>query len=725
MIAQDTAPLLSEDAVYHVIAANPESVSRESLSNFFGLKSKDFSDLDKHINALVRDKKIMRTPESVMRYQAAAPLSDLVIARVADRPARGRAALRIENLNFELPVPVTISEKQMRAYRLKQAERILVILERHKGAELKAKFVSRLNRDKQATIVGKFNDKAGGGGVFQPLDKRIRTSFRAVGNLPAIIDHRVPHYGVIAAGFDPHKPEIMIGEQKWDPVTGSRIYDVIGSNHGLSHRHDKPAAQEAKKVARRISLAMNRRGNLYDLRDLTESRIMVVDPVDARDHDDGILVQRIPGGFYTLAVVTDVPRYVRSGTALDEAARARGFSHYFPDETFHMLPPVLSTNACSLAEGKLRPVAYVEQLRDVDGTPYDTRIGFGYIRNQRQMSYGQFQQFLIDGSPEAFAYRDLQSAIDVRRYHEEIQMESTSTDHRYSDAQLIVQALMVDANKAIAEFLDERDVPFYRRAHAGHVNPMAYKEIADEFAAMGYAIPDFVEQLTPAYINGLIGEAAMRDEKEKISSMIRLRLLEPAHYTLRPLGHWGVSASQYGHFTSPIRRYGDIDNLRALHTAVGGDEFGLTMADEERMERTAAQLNHLQVVNRTVQHETQKYYAVMDLHRQENNSVVANLIGVRPGGIEIFLPASGLRKLVPAHALPSGWRMTDNGRGITDGEVAILQGARIRVKITDVQPHKATWEIGRLEPLRGQFSSAKTQSGQRVVPSALPMPYVA
>src|SRR5690606_32712585 len=99
---------------------------------------------------------------------------------------------------------------------------------------------------------------------------------------------------------------------------------------------------------------------------------MVVDPPGARDHDDAIHVERLPNGFRTVVAIADVAMFVRSGSALDEAARSRGFSHYFPDETFHMLPLQLSTYSCSLLEGKLRPVIYVEQFRDLEGTPYTT-----------------------------------------------------------------------------------------------------------------------------------------------------------------------------------------------------------------------------------------------------------------------------------------------------------------------------------------------------------------
>lgn len=688
--------VLSEDAVYDIIAANPESISRDSLAHHFRITNGTGVVLDDLLTSMVRAQKIMRAPENPSRFQAPKPLSDLVVARVGKRVLKGRVPLTIENLNTNLDITVTISDKQARTYRLKETEKIAVILERHKGSELKAKFIDRFNRYGKMAVVGKFKEKTGPN-AFYPLDRRIRTVFKAAGQLPAEIDSRVPYYAEIGTRLNPHDPEVTIGEQKWDPVTGSRIYDVIGSNHGLRHRHEKPAGREARKMAASVI----RRLSSHGLRNLSESPILVVDPQDARDHDDGILVQRIQGGFYTLAVVADVPRFVRSDTLLDEAARARGFSHYFPDETFHMLPPVLGANACSLMEGKLRPVVYVEQLRDVDGTPYHTDIGLGYIKSQRQLTYSQFQMFLASDHPDAKAYNELQNAIGVQRYNEEIMMESTSTEHRYGDAQLIVQALMVDANKAMADFLDHKNIPFLRRTHAGHVNPLAYREISEEFKAKGYVIPDNVEDLTPAYINGLVGEATLRGEKEQISSMIRLRLLEPAIFSTRALGHWGLSAIQYGHFTSPIRRYGDIINLRAIHTAVSNDGYGLSRNDEENMDRIANNLNHLQIVNRTVQHETQRYYAVKDLHRNENNSVMATLLSVRPGSIELFLPAYGLRKLIAASSLPAGWRQTENGKGITDGAIAIVEGARLRVKITDVQPHKAFWDIGSIEPVKG------------------------
>jgi ribonuclease R len=472
---------------------------------------------------------------------------------------------------------------------------------------------------------------------------------------------------------------------------------VIASNHGLKPRHDKRTAKEARKVARtKINTDMRR--------DLTGIPFFVVDPPDARDHDDAILVERMPSGFRTMAVIADVPFYVRSGSALDEAARMRGFTHYFPDETYHMLPLELSTGVCSLKEGGTRAVVYVEQFRDLNGVPYKTDIGLGYIDAQRQMSYSQFQRFLGSDDPLAHPYRELQSSLNIRQYDREILMDSASTDHRYADAQLIVQAMMVDANKAIAEFLDESNQPYLRRTHAGHINPIAYAEIAAEFEAMGYEIPDSVYDLTPGYLNDLLGQAAVRDEKEAMQSMILLKLLQPALYTTRPLMHWGLGADAYAHSTSPIRRYADILTLRAVHDAVYDPSCGLSRQDEANLEKIAASLNHLQVVSRNVQHERMKYYAIKDLYRQERNAVRASLGTVAQDGIEIFLPAYGLRKTIAADRLPLGWRIANNGIGITDGATYIPTGARIRVTIADVQPHKAQWGISRLDAVSGHYT---------------------
>lgn len=710
-------PVLSEDTVYHIIAANPDAVSLESIGHYFGLNSTTAEQLDTIINTLVRGRKIQRAPNTAARFTAVKPMADMAVARVIDRPSRGRANLRIENVNFDLPYPITISDKQVRAHHLKAGERILVLLERHKGFELKAKLIERFNSNRTAPIVGKFSEKSEAD-TFSPLDKRIRSTFRAVGKLPAKVDGRVPYYAQISATFDPFAPEVTIGEQKWDPRTGSRIYDVIASNHGLRHKHDKATSLEAKRMARK-------KFDTFSRRDFTQSPILVVDPPNARDHDDGILVERIPGGFYTLAVIADVPLFVQSGSYLDAAARARGFSHYFPDETFHMLPPVLAGNACSLVEGKLRPVIYVEQFRDVNGIPYKTDIGLGYIQSQRQMTYAQFQQYLGSNEERAKAYWELQSVLAIRQHEKEIQMESASTDFRYSDAQLVVQAMMMDANRAVADFLDDRNVPYLRRTHAGHVNPLAYHEIAQEFEALGYQIPASVYDLTPGVINGIIAQGKMRGDYDRINSMVRLRLLEPALYSPRSLGHWGTGSDTYTHFTSPIRRYADIIVQRAVHTALGDDRYGLSREDEENLDQIARNLNHLQIVNRSVQHETTQYYAVMDLHRNENNSVLGNLLSVRPDSIEIFLPAYGLRKMIGLKDMPPGWRVTENGRGITDGALNVLPGAKIRVKITDVQPHRAQWQISKLEATKGHAIPTKIYKKQDLNAVAALVPRVA
>lgn len=703
-------PDLTEQAVYEAIAYHPDSISRDSLARLFELSTDTIGHLDATINKLVRAKKIYRAADNVSRYAATTPMSDLVVARITNTGERNRIELTIENNHFELEVPVTMPAKQARAHRLKYGEKVLAILERHKGFELRAKFFDRVSRDNPPSLVGKFSNKSEPDKLV-PLDRRIKTTF-AIAAAPGVLDPRTPYYARISPAFDPHKPELVLGEQKWDPKTGNRIYEVIASNFGILTRHDRPSTLEAKRISSKIRRITPDDYIRMGRRDLSHIPFKVADPKGAQDHDDAVHVERLPHGFWSITAVADVAMFVRSGSELDTAARNRGFSHYLPDETFHMLPLHLSTNACSLLEGKLRPVTYVEQFRDLDGIPYETNIGLGYIRSQQQMTYEQFQHFI--GTNEGAAYRELQRILNIRQYENEIMMESASTDHRYTEAQLIVQAMMIDAGKATAAFLEERKIPTLYRTHSGDIDPIAYAEQVDSFAALDYELPENIEDLTPSFINGIINQAAMRGDKEKISSKIRLELLRPALYDTRPIGHFGITARVHCHATSPIRRYSDIIVQRGIHTAIGDDEYGLSENDINQMEQTARILNRLQTINRNVQHDTTRYYAVKDLHRQEGNSMHAHLSRINREQIEITLPAYGLKKTLPLTALPPGWQIAANGRGITDRNVYIAEGSRVRVTITDVQPHRAQWGVSRLEAVKGNYELESTRKKPRI-----------
>lgn len=704
-------PDLTEQAVYEAIAYHPDSISRDSLARLFDLTSANIGRLDNMINGLVRAQKILRADGSVTRYAATAPMSDVVVARVTAAKERNRIELAIENNRFQLSVPVTMPSKQGRTHRLKYGEKFLAILDRHKGFELRAKFLDRVARDNPPSIVGKFSSKDKPDKLV-PLDRRIKTAF-AIAARPGVLDPRMPYYARISTNFDPHNPELALGEQKWDPKTGNRIYEVIASNHGIQTRHDRPTTLEAKRISNKVRRLTPDSFTRMGRRDLSHIPFKVADPKNARDHDDAIHIERLPYGFWSITAISDVAMFVRSGSELDEAARNRGFSHYLPDETFHMLPLHLSTNSCSLVSGKLRPVTYVEQFRDLDGVPYETNIGLGFIRSQQQMSYEQFQHFI--GTDEGAAYRELQRILNIRQYENEIMMESASTDHRYTEAQLIVQTMMIDAGKATAEFLESKKIPTLYRTHSGDMDPLAYAEQIDNFAMLGYDLPENIEDLTPPVINGIINHAAMRGEKEQISSKIRLELLRPALYDTRPIGHFGLTARLHCHATSPIRRYADIIVQRGIHTAVGDHQYGLSETDINRMEQTARILNRQQTVSRNVQHDTTRYYAVKDLHRQEGNSMHAHLSRVSREDIEITLPAYGLKKSIPAMALPPGWQVAANGRGITDRTLYIAEGSRVRVTIHDVQPHRAQWGITRLEAVKGNYQLDSTRKKPRIV----------
>lgn len=694
-------PALTQKAVYEAVAYHPDSVSRDSLAELFGLKNNNAHHLDNHLHNLVRAQKIARAEDNISRFAATQPLSDLVVARVMGGPSDGRSAVKIENVKFELDIPVTISQRQVKTHRLKYGDTFVAILERHKGYQLQAKFVERVSRSTRARLVGRFNQKAAPN-LFAPIDKRIKTVFTASGNTPGILDPRTPYYAEITEKFDPHSPKLQLDEQKWDPNTGDRIHEVVASHYGVSQHHDRAASVEARRVTREMRRKTERDYDAMGRRDLSHIPFIVADPVNAQDHDDAIYTERLPEGYRTIVVVPDMPLYVRPGSVLDAAARERGFTHYFRDETYHMLPKQLSAQACSLLEGQLRPVIYVEQFRDLDGVPYDTDIGLGYIRSQRQMTYPQYQQYLGSNDPAAGPYRDLQNLLGMRQYNHEILMESSSTDHRCTEAQMIVQALMMDANKAVALFLERKRVMFPYRTHAGAVSPLAYAEQYEYLSAMGYDLPEHVEDLEPLSLNRMIAQAGILGDGDNINPLL-LSLMQPAQYSTRPLEHWGISSKIYCHFTSPIRRYGDQLVQRAIHTALGDRDYGLSDDDEMNFEDRVRRMNYLESVNRNIQRDSERHYAVRDLHRLEGNSIHAILGGTSVDGIEIMLPSHGLKKTISLLDLPKGWRRGD-GDGITDGKVYVPPGAKIRVMIADVQPHRAEWNISRLDAVKNHHS---------------------
>lgn len=692
-----TAPIkYTEDRLKQALQLNAEGVSVPTLIQAFGLKDADKPKIEYALQAL-KDEGFAFSDRHG-KYSASAPMSDLAIAHVGKIIPGQSIPLRLEGVDEDFAFRVTMSANQIKKFigekAVHEGDRIAVVLWRYNGAELKARYVGKFTNGKSPAIVGHFNDRADSPS-FAPHDSGIKTTFTAVGTVPEAINRKKSYWAAIPDDFDPFNPRLQIGEQKWDPDTGTPIAEIIARKYNVQVKHPMAAREEAREMVKHPTPFLERR-------DLTDERILVIDPTYAKDHDDGILIQRTRDGFRTLVVVADVPYYVRAQGELDRSASTRGFTHYFPDETYHMLPKRLVEHA-SLTQGTYKPVIYVEQFWDESGNPDGApEIGAGIIGAQRQMTYNQFQDLVDTNSPHIQSYLEFGDIIIPRmRFEESLSFDGDSANNRDSYSQALVQAMMIEANSAIAEHLLNHGMPFLSRAHSGSDNLYAFEETKEKLEEWGYDVPDDIRDMNASMLNQLIREAHHRGEQQQVETLIKSKFLQRAVYSTLPLSHFGLNRENYTHATSPIRRYSDILTLRAVHTTLGNDRLGLSDADVDALPRTATSLNHLQDVNRRMAQDMLKYYATRDLMRLEGHMVRATLQRVDKDRVEVLLPERfGLRKSFDIARLPENWTASPKTKSlIYNGDTIVPEQSQVRLRISNVRPHEADWDFEGLEPV--------------------------
>ncbi len=381
----------------------------------------------------------------------------------------------------------------------------------------------------------------------------------------------------------------------------------------LPHHFPAAALEEAQDAPAIISTAeLHRR---HDFRSLP---IVTIDGETARDFDDAVLVRRLPNGNFELQVhIADVAHYVRPGSVLDQEARLRGTSVYFPDRAVPMLPLELSTDICSLRPQVDRLVMSCVMEMDHRGEIVGYELSEGVIRSAERMTYTAVNAVLEGDAAMRERYAPLVATFELMRdlavilnrkrerrgsidfdlpepvieFDEFGLMKSIARSER-NMAHRLIEEFMLSANECVAHHLESRHVASLYRVHekpdakrvydfeviaatfgyslgVGALPIHRVQMKADRRAAHGTGnrvreieVPQEVH-ITPRMYQKLTEKIAGKPE-ERILSYLMLRSLKQARYSEENLGHFALAATSYTHFTSPIRRYPDLIVHRIL-----------------------------------------------------------------------------------------------------------------------------------------------------------------
>jgi len=374
------------------------------------------------------------------------------------------------------------------------------------------------------------------------------------------------------------------------PATDPRV-----ETDAVIHAHNLPLEfpPEAAAAARRLPPIVAPQDSSRRL-DLREVPLVTIDGENAKDFDDAIFVEPLGTGFCLTVAISDVSHYVAEGGALDQEARARGTSVYFPDRVIPMLPEELSAGICSLKPGEDRLVKAVRLEYESRGRLLGATFHDAVMRSHARLTYGRVKQALVERNPDVrrelghllepleraetlsrllttrrrergaidFDLPEAEILFDLRGRPEQIIRADRSVAHQ------IIEEFMLAANEAVARELARRRVLFPYRVHEP---PPAegLKTLAHFLEGFGIRLVLEHGKVTPKAIQGVLEKAAGRPEERLIQTVV-LRSMQQARYAAEPGAHFGLAVEPYTHFTSPIRRYPDLVVQRLLDMALRG-----------------------------------------------------------------------------------------------------------------------------------------------------------
>lgn len=438
--------------------------------------------------------------------------------------------------------------------------------------------------------------------------------------------------------------------------------------------------------------------------DLRDKLIFTIDGDDAKDFDDAVSLERLENGHFLLGVhIADVSHYVQPGAPLDLEAFRRGTSVYYPGHVVPMLPFALSHGICSLNPGVDRLTFSALMEVDKDGRRHGTRFAKSVIRSAARMTYhnvnrilagdealrGEYD-FLVDTAERMndlahtlYRRRIERGALELDIPETEITVdaEGRPTDigwRERGESEHLIEEFMLAANEAVAEFMCRRDYPTVYRVHE-NPDPEKLRVFAAFARPFGYRIDPSKPEDTFQFQTVLRG--AKGDPRQRILPTLLLRSLARARYADECVGHYGLKAKFYLHFTSPIRRYPDLVAHRMLQTALTGAAF--TAGDQTTCEEAASQSTTREQAADECERGIDKLYIAAYMKRFVGEEFDAEVSGVQPYGVFVALE-NGCEGLIRVELLTGDRYEYDEQRMVMTGRRTgkrFTIGTPIRVRL--------------------------------------------
>lgn len=603
---------------------------------------------------------------------------------------------------------------------------VLITVDEGDGSQKSEGTVVRILEHANRTLVGTYEKSRDYGFVIPDNQKLSRDIFIPEGSdMGAVNGHKVVVKVKSFGEEKGKKPEGVITEILGhinDP--GTDILSIIKA-YNLPEEFPEAVMRELDRIPDYVS-----EDEKAGRKDLRERLTVTIDGEDAKDLDDAITLERLPDGYRLGVHIADVSHYVRENSSLDREALLRGTSIYLTDRVIPMLPHKLSNGICSLNQGEDRLALSCLMEIDHKGDVIGHEIAETVIRVDRRMTYTAVNAVITDHDEtvsreyedcvELFLLmKELSGLIREKRHHRGaidfdfpeckiiLNREGLPTDIKPYDrnaATRLIEDFMLLANETVAEDYYWQEAPFLYRTH-DKPDEEKMKRLGAFINNFGYSLRMPGGEVHPKELQKLLDKIAGSPE-EALLSRLTLRSMKQAKYTTLSTGHFGLAARYYTHFTSPIRRYPDLQIHRIMKEILKGTFDERRKAHYEKLlDGVAVKTSALERRAEEAERETNKMKKVQYMEQFVGQEFGGVISGVTSWGFYVEL-SNTVEGLVRLSDLKDDYYMLDEEHYELIGEMSrrtYKLGQAVRVQLAGCDRFAKTIDFIPVERLKQEI----------------------